>query len=330
MKRGVWVFIECTKGIPKRISLEVAGEGRRIADQLGTALTTIVVGPPPNRLESLIGIADRILIIEGDELARYLLDGYSLVLCNLVNENKPIIFLFGETHIGRELAATIACKMKTVSMTNCVRFDVDKTGQLLPTRPLLGGKIFSQLVVEKKPQIATVRPRVFDLGKAAKNRETKIDHVRASISSKEIRTNIIEFLPNRESKRPDLEEAEIIVSVGRGLKDARNFGIIEELADLLGASIGATRAVVDLGWISRSQLIGQTGKTVQPKIYVACGISGAIQHVAAVKDAELIIAINKDRNAPIFQSADFGIVGDLFEVIAELMRMIRETREKLS
>ena len=327
--KGVWVFAEQREGVLQKVSLELLGEGRKIADKLGVRLTALLLG---NNIESLaeeLGThgADEVLVIDNKELEHYTTDGYTKVICELANERKPEIIFIGATFIGRDLGPRVAARLSTGLTADCTSLDIDGEGRyLLATRPAFGGNLMATIACQDhRPQMATVRPGVFS--KLPKeDKEFKLENVQAKITSDDIRTKVIEVI--KEAKEiDDISEANIIVSGGRGVGCEENFKMLKDLADVLGGSIGASRAAIEKGWIDKDYQVGQTGKTVRPTIYIACGISGAIQHVAGMQDSDMIIAINKDASAPIMKVADLGIVGDLNKVIPEIIAQAKAMKE---
>lgn len=319
---GIWVFAEQRNGKLMNVSIELLGEGRKIAEELDEELTAVLLGHEVDDLaEKLIKYgADNVIYVEDKLLDVYTTDGYSKVICELIEERKPEIFLIGATNIGRDLGPRISATVHTGLTADCTKLDVDlENRRLLQTRPAFGGNLMATIICPNhRPQMATVRPGVMEKAKFNENREGKIEKLDSNIKEEDIRAKVLEVVKGEKTVVP-LEDANIVVSGGRGLGTPDGFKLIEELAEKLNGVVGASRATVDAGWIEQPHQVGQTGKTVRPDIYIACGISGAIQHLAGMQDSKCIIAINKDPEAPIFQIADYGIVGDVYEVIPELL-----------
>lgn len=337
--RGVWVYAEHRKGEITRPTLELLGVGRRLADKLGTPLSAVLIGHRVGGLARVLAEhgADKVYFAEDEALKHYNTLLHSKVLADLIAEEKPEIVLFAATTTGRDLAPRIAAKLETGLTADCTDLDIGdytdpSTGKtykniLYQIRPAFGGDVMATIVTpERRPQMATVRPGVFKAPKPAPNREAEIVKVKVEFGCEKDVLEVVEVVLD-ESEVP-LEDARIIVSGGRGIGGPEGFQLIEELARLLGGQVGASRAAVDAGWISRAHQIGLTGKTVKPDIYIACGISGALQHIIGIKNAKTIIAINKDPEAPIFKYADYGIVGDLFQIIPVLIRKISEKKSR--
>lgn len=328
--QGVWVFAEQRDHKLMPVAIELLGEGRKIADGLKTELTAVCLGEKEAEKiapELIAYGADKVIFVHHPELKTYRTESYTKVITDLVKERKPEIILLGATHIGRDLGPRLSCRLGTGLTADCTKLGIDETEKiLLQTRPAFGGNIMATIITPNhRPQIATVRPGVME--KPAKNLTKKgnIEVIAAELESADIRTTVLEIIKEA-NKCVNLEEADIIVSGGRGLGKPEGFKLIEELANELGGVVGASRATVDAGWISHDHQVGQTGKTVRPKLYIACGISGAIQHLAGMQNAKCIIAINKNADAPIFQVADFGIVGDLYKVIPILIDELRKLK----
>lgn len=320
--KGVWVFAEQREGNLLNVSIELLGEGKKIAEELDTELTAVLLGNNVDNLaEKLVKYgADNVLYGNSELLEVYTTDGYTKVICDLIEEKKPEILLIGATNIGRDLGPRISSRVHTGLTADCTRLEVDlENRRLLQTRPAFGGNLMATIICPNhRPQMATVRPGVMEKGKYDENRKGNIEKFEPSLTEKDIRARVIETVKAKKAE-VKLEEANIIVAGGRGLGDAKGFKLIEDLAERLGGVVGASRATVDAGWIDQDHQVGQTGKTVRPTVYIACGISGAIQHLAGMQDSDLIIAINKDKDAPVFKVADYGIVGDVYEVIPELL-----------
>jgi electron transfer flavoprotein alpha subunit len=258
----------------------------------------------------------------------YTTDAYTKVICDLANSLKPEVILYGATYIGRDLAPRIAARMKTGLTADCTALDIDENGLLLQIRPAFGGNLIATIICpERRPQMATIRPGVMKKALMDEGRRGEVIEIKPVIEEKDIRTEIISIIKEARQK-VNLEEADIIVSGGRGVGGPEGFKLIEELAEVLGGVVGASRAAVEAGWIPSDHQVGQTGKTVRPKLYIACGISGAIQHIAGMGGAKTIVAINKNPDAPIFKIADYGIVGDLFKVIPALIEEIKEAKKR--
>ena len=321
---GVWVFAEQRNGELQKVSLEILGEGRRLADELGVNLTAVLLGNNVACLADTLGEhgADEVLVAEHEELENYTTDGYTKVLCDLANERKPGILFIGATFIGRDLGPRVAARLSTGLTADCTSLAVDITnGDLLATRPAFGGNLMATIACPNhRPQMATVRPGVF-----SKLTEKK-ENYSVNLEASDIRTTVLEVVKANKDI-VDIGEAKVIVAGGRGVGSKENFGLLQELATALGGVVGASRGAVDKGWIERDYQVGQTGKTVRPTIYIACGISGAIQHVAGMQESDMIIAINKDEAAPIMKVADYAIVGDLNKVIPEMINRIKEMNE---
>lgn len=330
--KGVWVFAEQREGKLLNVSIELIGEGRKIADELDTELTAILLGKDVDDLsKQLIKYgADNVLYGESELLQIYTTDGYTKVICDLIKERKPEIMLIGATNIGRDLGPRISARIHTGLTADCTRLEVDKENRrLLQTRPAFGGNLMATIICPNhRPQMSTVRPGVMEKAKYDESRLGNIEKFVPNLREEDIKAKVLEVVKEAKAQ-VKLEEANIIVSGGRGLGNPEGFKLIEQLAEKLGAVVGASRATVDAGWIDQSHQVGQTGKTVRPTLYIACGISGAIQHLAGMQESEVIVAINKDKNAPIFKIADYGVVGDVYEVLPELIEALDNIDEIL-
>lgn len=317
----VLVFAEQRNGRIARVVFELLGKARELADKLNVKTAVILSVDKDNELsKELISYgADKVYIFENPLLKNYQTDLYAKVICEHIKKEKPQIVLYGATHIGRDLAPRIAQRINTGLTADCTGLDITEGNLLLQTRPAFGGNLMAQIICRKhRPQMSTVRPGVMKIKEKDANRKGEIVKVSAELSEKDMMVKILDIVKEAK-KKVNLEEAEIIVSGGRGLGKKENFKLIEELAKLLNAEVGASRAAVDSGWIAKEHQVGQTGKTVSPKLYIAVGISGAIQHKAGMQNSDLIIAINKDPDAPIFEVADYGIADDLFKVVPEMI-----------
>ena len=323
---GVWVFTEQRNSKLRGVGYELIAKGRELADILKTDLAAVCLGHNVSEVNQLIAAgADKVYSVDGEELASNLEDQYTQQFVELVKKYKPEIVLAGATALGRSFIPRVAAIINTGLTADCTGLDIDPEKKLLlQTRPTFGGNIMATIICpNKRPQMSTVRPRVFKRGAIDSNRKgeiIKLDFEKERITS---RTRLLHFVEDI-TEKIKLEDADIIVSGGRGLGKAENFKLIEELAGCLGAAVGASRATVDAGWIPYSHQVGQTGKTVCPKLYVACGISGAVQHLAGMQTSDCIVAINSDPNAPIFEVANIGVVGDLFKVIPLLVEKLKK------
>lgn len=319
---GIWVFAEQRDGKLMNVSIELLGEGRKIADELDEELTAVLLGYKADDLaDKLVKYgADNVIYVEDELLEVYTTDGYRKVICELIEDRKPEIFLIGATNIGRDLGPRISATIHTGLTADCTKLEVDLDNRrLLQTRPAFGGNLMATIICpDHRPQMSTVRPGVMEKAKFDENREGNIEKLNSNLKKDDIRAKVLEVVKSEKAK-VQLEDANIVVSGGRGLGTPEGFELIEKLAKRLDGVVGASRATVDAGWIEQPHQVGQTGKTVRPDIYIACGISGAIQHLAGMQDAKCIIAINKDPEAPIFKVADYGIVGDVYEVVPELL-----------
>lgn len=327
---GVWVFAEQREGQLQKVSLELLGEGRKIADKLGSKLTALLIG---NKVQNLVEDlsrhgADEVLVVDAPELEHYTTDGYTKAICELANAKKPNIIFIGATFIGRDLGPRVAARLETGLTADCTSLDVDvESGDLLATRPAFGGNLMATIVCPNhRPQMATVRPGVFEKLPLGEN-DAIVENVEVKFNSNDIRTKIVEIIKEHKDI-VDISEANVLVAGGRGIGSEENFKMLKELAEVMNGSIAASRAAVEKGWVDKDYQVGQTGKTVRPNIYVACGISGAIQHAAGMQDSDMIIAINKDANAPIMKIADYAIVGDVNKVVPEFIAQLKAMKEE--
>jgi electron transfer flavoprotein alpha subunit len=319
MANGIWIIAEQRGGTLRKISYELVSEGRRLADQSGQPLAAIILGHQITEEAKKLAAfgADTLYIADAPELTDYTPEAYTAVLSDLIKEKQPEIVLGGSSQQGKELAARLAARLETGLAMDCVALRLED-GLLIAKRPIYAGKVYAEVVCETaRPQMATARPNVFPILEPDANRTAEVVPVEVSLKPEDLRTTLVEALADQSGK-VDLTEATCIVSGGRGMKGAENFVILEKMAGIIGASVGASRSAVDAGWRPHSDQVGQTGKVVNPNLYIACGISGAIQHLAGMGSSKVIVAVNKDPDAPIFQKADYGIVGDLFEVVTVL------------
>lgn len=325
--KGVWVFAEQRDGELQKVSLELLGEGRKLADKLGVKLTALLLGNNVSDMAANVAShgADEVLVVEDETLTHYTTDGYTKVICELVEERKPEILFIGATFVGRDLGPRVAARLRTGLTADCTSLDIDEEGKyLLATRPAFGGNLMATIAcTDHRPQMATVRPGVFSKLKEDKVNAGKIETVKANISQADIRTKVVKVVKENKAIE-DIAEAKILISGGRGVGNKETFKLLEELAEVMGGTVSASRAAIENNWLDKNYQVGQTGKTVRPNVYIACGISGAIQHVAGMQDSDVIIAINKDENAAIMKLADYAIVGDLNKVIPELIKQFKE------
>ncbi|HOM27485.1 MAG TPA: electron transfer flavoprotein subunit alpha [bacterium] len=327
--KGIWFFAETRNGEIASVSYEMLSAAKKLNKKLNEEICGICFGKNiKDKVNNLLKRgANKVYLIDDDVFCEFKEETYSKALAYLIQKYKPNIVIAAATMIGRSFIPSVAVKVKTGLTADCTDVDIDeKTGLLIQTRPTFGGNLMAKIICEKhRPQMATIRPKIFEQAKEEGNIKGEIIEEKVEF---EIENRINICGREKVENVVDLQEAEIIVSGGRGLKEGKNFELIRELADLLKGAVGASRAAVDSGWIPYPHQVGQTGKTVKPKIYIACGISGAIQHLAGMQTSDYIIAINKDPDAPIFKVANLGVVGDIFEVLPILIKKIKETGGK--
>jgi len=329
--KEVWAISEQHEGKLRPVSFELLGIGKKLSEKLGEELAAVLIGNNVSDLAKPLTAygADKVYLLEDELLRRYTPDGYTKALSELISNKKPSIVLFGATINGREFAPRVAARVQTGLTADCTGLDIDDEGRLVQIRPAFGGKLMAMIVCpQKRPQMASVRPNVMKKTDPDWSRKPKIERVDVNVGPEGIRTKILDIVKEVNPETIKVEEARIIVSGGRGLGSPENLKMIEDLAQVLGAAVGGSRAIVDAGWLPHHQQIGQTGKTVAPRLYMAIGISGAIQHLVGMQTSDIIIAINKDPEAPIFKVATFGIVGDLFQLVPAITESLRKAIAK--
>lgn len=325
--KGIWVFIEQTEGHVAPVSWELMGEARRLAKDLGVELCGVLLGENVEGLANDVFAygASKVYLIDAPILKFYRTQPYSAAVTDLIKKYRPEIVLFGATSVGRDLAGAIATYIGTGLTADCTALDIDPVTRLLrQTRPAFGGNIMATILCKtRRPQMSTVRPRVFSMPTKDSSRTGEIIRETTSMEEKDMFTKVVELIKGA-GKSVCLDRAEIIVSGGRGLGEAKNFEYVRELAKVLGGTVGASRGAVEAGWISHEHQVGQTGTTVRPKVYFAVGISGAIQHLVGMQTSDIIVAINKDAEAPIFKVATYGVVGDFKEIVPLLVEEFKK------
>jgi electron transfer flavoprotein alpha subunit len=329
MAKGIWVFAEVKEGNIRKITFELLSLGKKMAEKLGEELVAVLLG---SGVEGLTGrlaeYADKVYWVDDPVLAQYTTDTYTTVLTNLLQEHQPSIFLCGATINGKDLSPRIAARLQSGLITDCTGLSIGEDGVLTARRPVYAGKAYIEVVCPTaRPQMASVRPNVLPVLPPDASKKGATIKVNAKLDPSRLRTQVVEIVKTAGAK-VDLTESEIIVSGGRGMKGPENFKILEELAEVIHATVGASRAAVDSGWREHGDQVGQTGKVVTPNLYIACGISGAIQHLAGMGSSKVIVAVNKDPDAPIFQKADYGVVEDLFKLVPALKEEFKKILEE--
>ncbi|WP_019851383.1 electron transfer flavoprotein subunit alpha/FixB family protein [Desulfitobacterium sp. PCE1] len=316
MPKGILVVLEQYNGELRKVSLELLSEGRRLADMAGLDLTGVLLGQGVKDLAPVAASygADKVVVVDDAALKDYTTGAYTSVLNRVIRDEDPEVVVMGNTGIGRDLAPRLAQRLGVGCASDCVAVAVDSNYKLRFKRPIYAGKAYAEMATEARPILATIRPNSFSVAAPNSDRQAEVVEVAASIDAADLKAIVKEVI-RQASSRPELTDANVIVSGGRAMKNPENFKILEDLADAIGAAVGASRAAVDSGYREYKFQVGQTGKTVSPTLYIACGISGAIQHLAGMGSSKVIVAINKDPEANIFTVADYGIVGDLFEIV---------------
>jgi electron transfer flavoprotein alpha subunit/NAD-dependent dihydropyrimidine dehydrogenase PreA subunit len=326
--KGVWVVAEHYKGDIHPVAFQLLGKGRELADKLNGSLTLVILGADfDGQLDKLSQYGqDEIIYVKSSILKDYYSDLYVKILAELITDKKPEIVLIGATPTGRDFAPRVAKRLNAGLTADCTGLDIEEdSGNLRQTRPTFGGNIMATIrTPTSRPQMSTVRPGIFKIPEKVK-KDVKIETIEKKFTKKDSVEKIVKVI-TKEKESINLEDAEIIVSGGRGVGSKEGFRLIKELADVLGAEVGGSRVTVELDWIDHDRQVGQTGKTVSPRLYIACGISGAIQHIVGMQGAEIIVAINRDPNAAIFKIAHYGIVGDLHKVIPVLIEEIKKVK----
>ncbi|MHB8961786.1 MAG: FAD-binding protein [Saccharofermentanales bacterium] len=323
---GVWVFGEQKDGVPSNVALELLGEGTKLAADLGVELSAVLLGDQVGEAakELIAHGADNVFVVDHPSLKDFNDESYTDIMVQIIRKYKPEIVLMGASTYGRSLAPRISSRIRTGLTADCTKLEIDSESKnLMQTRPAFGGNLMATIICPNhRPQMSSVRPKVMKALPPDPSRKGRILSPDVVIPD-DLRTKVVPVVTST-MKMVNLAEADIIVSAGRGIGDPKNLHLVEELAAVLGGAVGASRAVVDAGWIEYNHQVGQTGKTVGPKVYFACGISGAVQHLAGMSSSDTIIAINKNPDAPIFKIANFGIVGDVLEVIPALIKEFKE------
>jgi electron transfer flavoprotein alpha subunit len=330
--RGVWVFVEQTEGEPAKVSWELLGVGKGLAASLDVELCAMVIGDQVEHLcmEAFAHGASKVYLLDAPLYRNYRTEAYVEGCCHLIEKYRPEVILMGATGMGRDLAGAVATRVGTGLTADCTGLAIDDKRNLMQTRPAFGGNIMATIMCDKfRPQMSTVRPNVMPMPERQEGAQGTIVRDPFVVPEENILTKVIEIIRDTHSKGAvDITGADFIISGGRGMMGPDNFAMLQELADELGGVVGASRSAVDAGWMPGDRQVGQTGKTVRPKIYIACGISGAIQHLVGMQDSDMVIAINRDKSAPIFEVATYGIVGDLFQVVPAITRRIRELKQQ--
>jgi len=322
MAKGVMIVAEQRDGALRKISLELAATARKLADQSGDEVSAILLGSGIEGLAAQLGKygVDKVFVGDSPAMEPYITEAHAAVVAKVVKDNDPAILLMGASVQGKDLSSRVAAKLATGLATDCTDVKI-ADGKLLAIRPMYAGKCFGEIVTNSNPAMASLRPNVFPAVENAKaGAVVKVD---AAVDAASIKSKVLEVQKDTSGK-VDLTEANVIVSGGRGMKGPEGFSILEDLAGVLKGTVGASRAAVDAGWKLQKDQVGQTGKVVSPNLYIACGISGAIQHLAGMSSSKCIVAINKDAEAPIFTRADYGVVDDLFKVVPELTAVCKK------
>jgi len=321
--KEVLVFAEQREGVINPVTYELLGKGRELADKLGVVLASVILGSQVDSAaaELIYHGADRVYLYDGEILADFDLLNYKHNMVKLLRETQPEIFLLGATHWGRSLGARVAAALGTGLTADCTGLDIDKNGKFVQIRPAFSGNVLAHIRTRTRPQMATVRYKIMKSLKRDTGRKGEI--IKKEV---ELVPSLIAILHKEKASDINIADAEMIVSGGAGLKKAEDFALLAELAGLFGATVGSSRPPVDSGWIGREHQVGFSGNTVKPRVYLACGISGSPQHLAGMRESDIIIAINTDPSAPIFKIADYGIVGDLYIVVPRLIKSIKECR----
>ena len=321
MANKILAILEQREGLLKKVSFEAASTASKLAKELNLEVEAVVAGSDVNNLNEIskYGIS-KVVHLKNSEFTNYTSSGYTEAISNYAKESNAVCLIVGNTSLGNDLAPRVAVKLNSGCIMDCVNLQVE-AGNIIATRPIYAGKAFAKVKLSSDVKVFTIRPNVF---KAELSDSGSASVETIEITNPNLKAKVVSF--KKSEGKLDVAEADIIVSGGRGMKGPENFNLIESLADSLGAAVGASRAVVDAGWRPHREQVGQTGKTVSPSLYVACGISGAIQHLAGMSTSKYIVAINKDKDAPIFSVADYGIAGDLFEILPVLTEEIKKIR----
>jgi electron transfer flavoprotein alpha subunit len=325
MPQGVMVIAEQRDGEIRKVSYEVVSEGKRLADKLGQKVTAVLVGHNIKANAASLGHygADKIIVADDARLANYTPDAYAAVIAQVVKANDPAVLLLGASVAGKDLAARLSAKLGAGMAQDCTAFSIDN-GRLNAIRPIYAGKAYAKVTFsDNYPHIATARPNVMPMNPPDASKAAEVADAAVTLDDASLKTKVADLVREAAGK-VDLTEADKIVSGGRGMKGPEGFKVLEDLAAVMGASVGASRSAVDAGWRPHTDQVGQTGKVVSPNLYIACGISGAIQHLAGMSTSKIVVAINKDPDAPIFQKADYGVVDDLFKVVPALTEEVKK------
>lgn len=328
--RGILVFAEQRDGVLQNVGLELIGKAKELAQPLEVPVTAVLIGYNIGKLADTLGEygVDKVIVVDNPKLELYDTEAYTQVFKAIIDEKKPEIVLFGATTLGRDLAPRVSSRMNTGLTADCTKLEVNmETRGLEMTRPAFGGNLMATIVCpDHRPQMSTVRPGVMQKLPKEEGKRAEVENFSVSLDTSKMKVKVLQVVKETKNKI-DISEAKILVSGGRGIGSAENFQALESLAKEIGATVAASRAAVDAGYISHDRQVGQTGKTVRPDIYFACGISGAIQHVAGMEESEYIVAINKDKDAPIFGIADLGIVGDANKIAVQLLEALKKAKE---
>lgn len=327
--KGIFVFVEQRDKKIQKVSFELISKAKELAKDLKCEVTGVLLGYDMDEEAKKICYygADKCIYLDSPDLDVYMTEPYTDALYNIIMERKPEVVFYGATAVGRDLAPKTSARVHTGLTADCTKLDINMENMnVLMTRPAFGGNIMATIECpEHRPQMATVRPGVMELNQCDETKPVNIEKIATTVPADKKNVEILKVIMKIQEKM-NVEDAKVLVSGGRGLKGPENFPMLEELADLLGGTISASRAAVDAGWVDKDRQVGQTGKTVRPTLYIACGISGAIQHLAGMEESDYIIAINKDEYAPIFEVADLGIVGDVFKVVPQLIEQIKKSQ----
>ena len=328
--KGILVFAEQREGQLQNVGLELVGKAKELAKTLEAPVTAVVIGHEIKGLADTLGEygADKVIVVDKPELKIYDTEAYAQVFKQIIDAKKPEIVLFGATTLGRDLAPRVSSRMNTGLTADCTKLEVNpETKGLEMTRPAFGGNLMATIICpDHRPQMSTVRPGVMQKAPKEAGKRAAVEEFDVKLDTSKMKVKVIKVVKETKNK-VDISEAKILVSGGRGIGSAENFATLESVAKELGATVAASRAAVDAGFISHDRQVGQTGKTVRPDIYFACGISGAIQHVAGMEESEYIVAINKDKEAAIFNVADLGIVGDANKIAVQLLEALKKAKE---